>query len=129
MMNLTSDVSKFASAETGSDNLAKANEREAAEEKSEEGKKGEEESARGDSAEGNSVEKAATRIQAVFRGHRVRQSMKNTGSSTKQGQNTEPEPTKEQLEQEFREDDKGKARLKEWDLSRPYFSPLPVILN
>lgn len=50
-------------------------------------------------------ESAATRIQAVFRGHKARKSMKETESA--QGQNAEAGPTKEELEQEFREDDKG----------------------
>lgn len=49
-------------------------------------------------------EEAATRIQAVFRGHHARKSMKETDSATKQEDN---EPTKEELEAEFREDDKG----------------------
>ncbi|OXU30079.1 hypothetical protein TSAR_014669 [Trichomalopsis sarcophagae] len=49
-------------------------------------------------------EEAATRIQAVFRGHHARKSMKETDTSaTKQEDN---EPTKEELEAEFREDDK-----------------------
>ncbi|XP_076619988.1 IQ calmodulin-binding domain containing protein igloo [Colletes latitarsis] len=52
-------------------------------------------------------EKAATRIQAAFRGLHVRKSMKETESSTKQtGTKSDPEPTKEQLQEEFRADDK-----------------------
>lgn len=49
---------------------------------------------------------AATRIQAVFRGHHTRKSMKDTGASSK-GTNTEEErePTKEELQEEFRADD------------------------
>lgn len=52
-------------------------------------------------------EKAATRIQAAFRGHHARKSMKDIESSTKQtGTKSSSEPTKEQLQQEFRADDK-----------------------
>ncbi|XP_054006657.1 neuromodulin [Hylaeus anthracinus] len=52
-------------------------------------------------------EKAATRIQAAFRGLHVRKSMKETESSTKQtGTKSDSEPTKEQLQEEFRADDK-----------------------
>ncbi|PBC27940.1 neuromodulin isoform X1 [Apis cerana] len=52
-------------------------------------------------------EKAATRIQAAFRGHHARKSMKDIESSTKQtGTKSNSEPTKEQLQQEFRADDK-----------------------
>ncbi|KAF7989842.1 hypothetical protein HCN44_008516 [Aphidius gifuensis] len=49
---------------------------------------------------------AATRIQAVFRGHHARKSMKDTGASSK-GTNTEEErePTREELQEEFRADD------------------------
>lgn len=50
---------------------------------------------------------AATRIQAAFRGHHARKSMKETEASKQQtGTNSESEPTKEQLQQEFRADDK-----------------------
>lgn len=66
-----------------------------------------------------SIEQAATKIQAVFRGHKVRASMKQGDSSAKSNTsattasdasnaNNEPQPTKEELEAEFREDDKGK---------------------
>ncbi|XP_029052262.1 IQ calmodulin-binding domain containing protein igloo isoform X2 [Osmia lignaria lignaria] len=52
-------------------------------------------------------EEAATRIQAAFRGHHARKSMKETESSTKQtGTKSDSEPTEEQLQQEFRADDK-----------------------
>ncbi|XP_017893574.1 HIRA-interacting protein 3 [Ceratina calcarata] len=52
-------------------------------------------------------EEAATRIQAAFRGHHTRKSMKETESSTKQtGTKQNSEPTKEELQQEFRADDK-----------------------
>lgn len=52
-------------------------------------------------------EEAATRIQAAFRGHHARKSMKDTETSTKQTESkSDSEPTKEQLLQEFREDDK-----------------------
>ena len=64
------------------------------------------------------TEEAATRIQAVFRGHKVRASMKQGDSSansnnTKTGTTTAtndagPDPTEEELKAEFREDDKGK---------------------
>lgn len=61
------------------------------------------------------TEQAATKIQAVFRGHKVRASMKQ-GDSSANSNNTktettainEPEPTEEELKAEFREDDKGK---------------------
>ncbi|KAF7385878.1 hypothetical protein HZH66_011720 [Vespula vulgaris] len=51
---------------------------------------------------------AATRIQAAFRGHHARKSMKETDTSKQQtGTNkSESEPTKEELQQEFRADDK-----------------------
>ncbi|XP_033334395.1 IQ calmodulin-binding domain containing protein igloo [Megalopta genalis] len=50
---------------------------------------------------------AATRIQAAFRGHHARKSMKETESSAKQtGTKSNSEPTKEQLQAEFRADDK-----------------------
>ncbi|KAL1516915.1 hypothetical protein ABEB36_000747 [Hypothenemus hampei] len=48
----------------------------------------------------NSAEEAATKIQAVFRGHRTRKSMKQP-----QTQPQEHEPTREELENEFRLDD------------------------
>lgn len=66
------------------------------------------------------VEQAATRIQAVFRGHKVRASMKqgdssansnNTKSTTSaiaQSNVSNDDPTQEELKAEFREDDKGK---------------------
>lgn len=63
------------------------------------------------------TEQAATRIQAVFRGHKVRASMKQ-GDSSANSNNTKtettaindagPDPTEEELKAEFREDDKGK---------------------
>lgn len=57
-------------------------------------------------------EKAATRIQAAFRGHHARKSMKDIESSTKQtGTKSNSEPTKEQLQQEFRADDKGECHV------------------
>lgn len=50
------------------------------------------------------VDEAARRIQAVFRGHNVRKNiMKDTDSSAK----TDSEPTREELEAEFRADDEG----------------------
>ncbi|CAH0547484.1 unnamed protein product [Brassicogethes aeneus] len=48
------------------------------------------------------VEEAATKIQAAFRGHRTRKSMKQPAQ---QEQQQEAEPTREELEQEFRADD------------------------
>ncbi|XP_013100243.1 uncharacterized protein LOC106082343 [Stomoxys calcitrans] len=61
---------------------------------------------------GEDEAKAATKIQAVFRGHKVRNTMKKT--ETKTSNNTavaaaaapEPEPTKEELEAEFDPNDK-----------------------
>lgn len=61
-------------------------------------------------------EKAATKIQAVYRGHRARKSI-NQGpnseevleeSRTMSAMKPEPEPTKEELEAEFSPADKGK---------------------
>lgn len=58
-------------------------------------------------------EEAATRIQAAFRGHHARKSMKETESSTKQtGTKSNSEPTKEELQQEFRADDKGECHVR-----------------
>ncbi|XP_015109917.1 neuromodulin [Diachasma alloeum] len=51
-------------------------------------------------------EEAATRIQAVFRGHQARKSMKDTDTSSQGKNNSEDsEPTIEQLQEEFRADD------------------------
>ncbi|XP_049296879.1 neuromodulin [Anopheles funestus] len=51
------------------------------------------------------VEQAATKIQAAFRGHKVRREMKQgdgvTGAEGQQKQDQEREPTKEELEAEF----------------------------
>ncbi|XP_011300682.1 neuromodulin [Fopius arisanus] len=58
-----------------------------------------------DESSDKAKEEAATRIQAVFRGHQARKSMKDTETSS-QGKNTEDsEPTIEQLQEEFRADD------------------------
>lgn len=63
------------------------------------------------------TEQAATKIQAVFRGHKVRASMKqgdssansnNTKSATSATSDASNDPTQEELKAEFREDDKGK---------------------
>lgn len=51
---------------------------------------------------------AATKIQAVFRGHQTRRTMKQADGK-QQPQEQEPEPTREQLEAEFRADDVGKS--------------------
>ncbi|CAH2098752.1 unnamed protein product [Euphydryas editha] len=48
---------------------------------------------------------AATKIQAAFRGHKTRKSI--SMKATKPNQEPEPEPTKSELEAEFRSDDKG----------------------
>lgn len=59
------------------------------------------------------TDKAATKIQAVYRGHKVRVSMKRGDTSSKQeaakpqAAAVENDPTKEELEAEFKEDDKG----------------------
>ncbi|KAK0161798.1 hypothetical protein PV327_008212 [Microctonus hyperodae] len=60
-----------------------------------------------DLSEKEKEEAAATRIQAVFRGHHARKSMKETDTASQQKRNeeSEPEPTKEQLQEEFRADD------------------------
>ncbi|KAK0076493.1 hypothetical protein PV325_005285 [Microctonus aethiopoides] len=60
-----------------------------------------------DLSEKQKEEAAATRIQAVFRGHHARKSMKETdnASQQKRKEESEPEPTKEQLQEEFRADD------------------------
>lgn len=47
---------------------------------------------------------AAIKIQAVFRGHQTRKTMK---AADKNAKVEEPEPTREELEAEFRADDKG----------------------
>lgn len=54
-------------------------------------------------------EVAATKIQAAFRGHHARKSLRVSESASKETRtDDEPsEPTLEQLEQEFRSDDKG----------------------
>lgn len=68
------------------------------------------------------VEQAATKIQAVFRGHKVRASMKQGDSSAKSNNtttgttatatsNASNDPTQEELKAEFREDDKGKYNI------------------
>ncbi|XP_044729031.1 neuromodulin [Chrysoperla carnea] len=50
---------------------------------------------------------AATKIQAVFRGHRTRKTMKaGDKNATPSNANDEKEPTREELEAEFRADDK-----------------------
>lgn len=64
--------------------------------------------------------KAATKIQAVFRGHKVRNTMKKTETKTATTSSnnaaetaaaaTEKEPTKEELEAEFDPNDKGRNR-------------------
>ncbi|XP_046752202.1 cilia- and flagella-associated protein 91 isoform X2 [Diprion similis] len=52
-------------------------------------------------------DEAATRIQAAFRGHHARKSMKEPESGTRQPQSqNDAEPTQEQLLEEFRADDK-----------------------
>lgn len=62
---------------------------------------------------------AATKIQAVYRGHKVRASMKqgdtssaksketNASSSSSAPQNADAKAARKELEAEFREDDKG----------------------
>lgn len=59
--------------------------------------------------EARDEEQAATKIQAAFRGHKTRQSMKQPAAvaAGQTAQQVEPEPTREQLEQEFRLDDVG----------------------
>ncbi|XP_063390320.1 uncharacterized protein LOC134675908 isoform X2 [Cydia fagiglandana] len=53
-------------------------------------------------------EEAATKIQAAFRGHQTRKSisMKTSKPQQPQQQQQEPEPTRAELEAEFRADDK-----------------------
>lgn len=64
-------------------------------------------------------DEAATRIQAAFRGHHARKSMKEPDSATRQPQNeNDPEPTQEQLLEEFRADDKGKSDALTFSLAR-----------
>ncbi|KAI4498666.1 hypothetical protein M0802_006133, partial [Mischocyttarus mexicanus] len=77
------------------------------EDKKEEDREKLEEKEEEDVSDKNKAE-AATRIQAAFRGHHTRKSMKETDTSKQQtGTNeTESEPTQEQLQQEFRSDDK-----------------------
>lgn len=70
-------------------------------------------------------DEAAKKIQAVFRGHKVRASMKKGDTSSSANAKTtapsaasnaaaaaaELEQTREELEAEFREDDKGKLNV------------------
>lgn len=66
-------------------------------------------------------EEAAVKIQAVFRGHKVRATMKQGDSSSNNTKevakvpstnaDTTDEPTKEELEAEFREDDEGRLPI------------------
>lgn len=56
-------------------------------------------------------ENAATKIQAVFRGHQTRKSMSMKTSKQPAEQEKEKEPTRAELEAEFRADDKGKGCL------------------
>ncbi|CAD6227241.1 GSCOCG00011945001-RA-CDS, partial [Cotesia congregata] len=52
------------------------------------------------------LEEAVVKIQAVFRGHHTRKSMKGTETTSQQKQTkVESEPTQEQLQEEFRADD------------------------
>ncbi|XP_044589173.1 obscurin [Cotesia glomerata] len=52
------------------------------------------------------LEEAVVKIQAVFRGHHTRKSMKGTETTSQQKQTKEEsEPTQEQLQEEFRTDD------------------------
>ncbi|XP_043261831.1 neuromodulin [Colletes gigas] len=82
-------------------------EQESPREKSGETKEPKESQEKEDTVADQEREKAATRIQAAFRGLHVRKSMKETESSTKQtGTKSDPDPTKEQLQEEFRADDK-----------------------
>ncbi|XP_059607466.1 uncharacterized protein LOC132255445 [Phlebotomus argentipes] len=59
---------------------------------------------------GDDAEEAATRIQAAFRGHKVRATMKQGDATAVNGareeSKTEPEPTKQELEAEFDPNDK-----------------------
>ncbi|GAB0099489.1 uncharacterized protein DMENIID0001_153540 [Sergentomyia squamirostris] len=60
---------------------------------------------------GEDAEEAATKIQAVFRGHKVRATMKQGDSTAVNGatsddSKTEPPPSKEELEAEFDPNDK-----------------------
>lgn len=50
---------------------------------------------------------AATKIQAVFRGHKVRANMKQGDDKSSDNNTTEKEPTKEELEAEFDLEDEG----------------------
>lgn len=53
---------------------------------------------------------AATKIQAAFRGHQTRKTMSMKAVQKKE----EPEPSKAELEAEFRADDKGKSLDYPW---------------
>ncbi|CAK9818751.1 hypothetical protein ANTPLA_LOCUS9908 [Anthophora plagiata] len=89
---------------------AKVESQETSQGKSEESKEtseSKEEEKKEDKVSEKDREEAATRIQAAFRGHHARKSMKETESSAKQtGTKSNSEPTKEQLQEEFRADDK-----------------------
>ncbi|XP_076651319.1 IQ calmodulin-binding domain containing protein igloo [Halictus rubicundus] len=85
----------------------KSEEKKESESKEQESNGSQEEAENEDEAGGKEREEAATRIQAAFRGHHARKSMKETESSAKQtGTKSNSEPTKEQLQAEFRADDK-----------------------
>lgn len=53
------------------------------------------------------LEDAALKIQAAFRGHQTRKTMKQGDKPKVTEPEPEPEQTQEQLEAEFRADDKG----------------------
>lgn len=58
-----------------------------------------------ESSSGKEEEEAAVRIQAAFRGHKVR-----TNIMKQPANQSEPEPTQQELEAEFRADDVGEWR-------------------
>lgn len=114
---LTLTIDKFSDITKGESSPAKVDSQESSQKRqsADSKERKEEESKGGEKKEEDTEkerEKAATRIQAAFRGHHARKSMKDIESSTKQtGTKSNSEPTKEQLQQEFRADDKGECHV------------------
>ncbi|KAL4707055.1 hypothetical protein ACJJTC_011381 [Scirpophaga incertulas] len=70
-----------------------------------------------DSVQKPSEELAATKIQAAFRGHKTRKTM----SMKAVNKQPEPEPSKAELEAEFRADDKVTSQSPQWPLGIQLF--------
>ncbi|XP_076235900.1 IQ calmodulin-binding domain containing protein igloo [Calliopsis andreniformis] len=102
-----SSPAKVESKESSKEKTEEVKESDSKESKDSTESNGSKEEAKSDQVTDKEREEAATRIQAAFRGHHARKSIKETESSTKQtGTKSSPEPSKQQLQQEFRADDK-----------------------